>query len=123
MVCPNSLKSALIPWWAGIAERVGYQGEARFGLLTQRLPNPSKTQRPPMVAFYSALSGEPGIAQDRPQLHVNRADTDQMLATRGLRRGGIARSRAANGLLLHGRLLASPLSREETRLAVIEVLG
>ncbi len=42
---------------------------------------------------------------------------------RGLRRGGIARSRAANGLLLHGRLLASPLSREETRLAVIEVLG
>ena len=57
-VCPNSLKSALLPWLAGIPKRVGYRGEARVGLLTQRLPNPPKGQRPPMVAFYSALSGE-----------------------------------------------------------------
>ena len=70
VICPNSFKSALIPWWAGIPQRIGYLGEARYGLLTQRLPNPSKTRRPPMVAFYGALSGEEGFASERPQLFV-----------------------------------------------------
>ena len=55
-VLPNSLKSALVPLWADIPRRVGYLGEARVGLLTHRLKNPSKTKRPPMVALYSALS-------------------------------------------------------------------
>jgi heptosyltransferase-2 len=87
-ICPNSLKSALLPFLASIPKRVGYLGEARVGLLTHRLKNPPKTQRPPMVAFYSALSGEPGMAQDRPQLHVNPTDTDLMLASHGLHRGG-----------------------------------
>ena len=59
-VLPNSLKSALLPFLASIPKRVGYLGEARVGLLTHRLKNPSKGQRPPMVAFYSALSGEAG---------------------------------------------------------------
>ena len=46
-VLPNSLKSALIPWLAGIPRRVGYAGERRFVLLNQRLRNPAG--RPPMV--------------------------------------------------------------------------
>jgi heptosyltransferase II len=73
-VCPNSLKSALIPWWAGIARRVGYQGEARWGLINQRLPNPPKGQRPPMVPFYSALAGGPPTPEalaERPQLQLS----------------------------------------------------
>lgn len=53
-VLPNSLKSALVPWWAGIPKRVGYVGEARFLLLNVRLANPPG--RPPMVAFYRALA-------------------------------------------------------------------
>jgi heptosyltransferase II len=69
-VCPNSLKSALLPWWAGIPRRVGYTGELRWGLLNTRLPNPPKGQRPPMVAFYSALSGQSDVAQDQPQLQL-----------------------------------------------------
>lgn len=54
-VLPNSIKAALIPWLARIPRRVGYQGEGRWLLLNRRLPNPPG--RPPMVAFYRALSG------------------------------------------------------------------
>ncbi|MDO9199667.1 lipopolysaccharide heptosyltransferase II [Rhodoferax sp.] len=85
-VCPNSLKSALLPFLAGIPKRVGYLGEARVGLLTHRLKNPPKAKRPPMVAFYSALSGETDVATDRPQLHLDASDIEQALAAMGLQR-------------------------------------
>ena len=87
-ICPNSLKSALLPFLASIPKRVGYLGEARIGLLTHRLKNPPKGQRPPMVAFYSALSGEADIASDRPQLQMSASEIDQALQTMGLQRGG-----------------------------------
>ncbi len=87
-ICPNSLKSALIPWWAGIAQRVGYRGEARLGLVNRRLPNPPKGARPPMVAFYSALSAEPGIEADRPQLQLPDALVAAALQAWGLHAQG-----------------------------------
>lgn len=87
-VCPNSLKSALLPFLASIPKRVGYLGEARVGLLTHRLKNPPKNQRPPMVAFYSALSGEVNLDADRPQLQMPAAEVDRALAELGLERGG-----------------------------------
>ena len=86
-VCPNSLKSALLPFLAGIPKRVGYLGEARVGLLTQRLKNPVKGQRPPMVALYSALSGEANLTDDQPQLHMDPHEVDAAIATLGLTRG------------------------------------
>ncbi|NBY26935.1 MAG: lipopolysaccharide heptosyltransferase II, partial [Betaproteobacteria bacterium] len=46
-ICPNSLKSALLPFLASIPKRIGYLGEARIGLLTHRLKNPPKDRRPP----------------------------------------------------------------------------
>ncbi|OYY52719.1 MAG: lipopolysaccharide heptosyltransferase II [Polaromonas sp. 39-63-203] len=85
-VLPNSLKSALLPFLASIPRRVGYLGEARIGLLTHRLKNP-KT-RPPMVAFYSALSGDTDLASDRPQLHIGDAQIEYTLRELGLWRGG-----------------------------------
>lgn len=87
-VLPNSIKSALLPFLASIPRRVGYLGEARVGLLTHRLKNPPKGKRPPMVAFYSALAGEPGIESDRPQLHIDDAAVNAVLAAQGLTRGG-----------------------------------
>ena len=70
-VLPNSLKSALVPWLAGIPRRVGYAGESRFVLLNERLPNPAG--RPPMVAFYSALAGGDANADERPLLRFDAA--------------------------------------------------
>ncbi|MBI2768311.1 MAG: lipopolysaccharide heptosyltransferase II [Burkholderiales bacterium] len=86
-VLPNSLKSALLPFLASIPRRVGYLGEARVGLLTHRLKNPKN--KPPMVAFYSALSGDrEGLEQDRPRLHLEPEMVDAALAEMGLQRGG-----------------------------------
>lgn len=66
-VLPNSIKAALIPFFARIPQRIGYQGEGRPWLLNRRLPNPGG--RPPMVAFYSALAGGTAPASERPKLH------------------------------------------------------
>ena len=88
-VCPNSLKSALIPWWAGIAVRVGYLGESRYLLLNQRLANPPRGERPPMVQFYAALSetsggSKPDATLPPPQLQVQPAQRDADLLQLGL---------------------------------------
>ncbi|QJW83321.1 lipopolysaccharide heptosyltransferase II [Ramlibacter terrae] len=85
-VLPNSLKSALLPLLAGIPRRVGYLGESRVGLLTHRLKNPKG--KPPMVAFYSALSGEPGIEQDTPRLQLQAGFIAEVLQRHGLAQGG-----------------------------------
>ncbi|MCW5651289.1 MAG: lipopolysaccharide heptosyltransferase II [Ramlibacter sp.] len=87
-VLPNSLKSALLPLLAGIARRVGYMGETRVGLLTHRLKNPKN--KPPMVAFYSALSGETGIEADRPRLQLPPAEVAAALAALGQQAGAYA---------------------------------
>ena len=84
-VLPNSLKSALLPFFTGIPQRIGYLGEARVGLLTERLKNPKN--KPPMVAFYSALSGEDNLAADRPQLQMDEAVIAKSLLELGLQRG------------------------------------
>lgn len=65
-VLPNSIKAALIPWFAGIPVRIGYRGEGRWLLLNRMRPNAAG--RPPMVAFYAALSGEPASEGERPRM-------------------------------------------------------
>ncbi len=89
-VLPNSLKSALLPLLAGVPKRVGYLGEARVGLLTHRIKNPPKDKRPPMVAFYSALSGDTNVQQDRPQLQLSPTEVEATLHALFLQRGQYA---------------------------------
>ena len=70
-VGPNSWKSALLPWLAGIPVRVGYHGETRFGLLNQRIPNPAKDQRGAMVAHYLALAQIEADSSVQPRLDLS----------------------------------------------------
>jgi heptosyltransferase-2 len=70
-VGPNSWKSALLPWIAGIPVRVGYHGEARWGLLNQRLPNPEKNHRGAMVAHYLALAQMQADRSMQPKLDLS----------------------------------------------------
>ncbi len=59
IVLPNTLKSALAPFFAGIPIRAGYVGESRYGLLNV-LHRLDHTNPPPMLERYLALAGAPG---------------------------------------------------------------
>ncbi|CAG8999715.1 MAG: ADP-heptose--LPS heptosyltransferase 2 [Candidatus Celerinatantimonas neptuna] len=53
-ILPNSLKSALIPLFAGVAKRTGWKGESRYGLLNDLRSNKRCFTR--MVDRYVALA-------------------------------------------------------------------
>ncbi len=77
-VLPNSWKSALIPFFAGIPQRIGYHGEARWFLLNQRHRLDTQAQ-PQLVQRYAALAGPLPAELPRPCLH---SSTEQQRTAR-----------------------------------------
>lgn len=81
VVLPNSLKSALVPWLAGIRRRTGYTGEARFGLLNRR--HRRRPGREPMALHFARLADDPEteVAQPLPEPRLS-VDAAAVAATR-----------------------------------------
>lgn len=65
VVLPNSWKSALVPFFAGIPRRTGFVGEARYGLLN-RLHRLDKQALPRQVDRYAQLAEAPGTPLPQP---------------------------------------------------------
>lgn len=82
LLLPNSLKSALVPFFAGISRRTGWRGEYRYGLLND-LRQLDEQALPLMVQRFLSLGQDAGEAiPDRvpcPQLVVDEAQAAHVL--------------------------------------------
>ena len=100
IVLPNSLKSALIPWFAKIPQRSGYVGEKRYGIIND-IHKLDVQARPLLVQRYAALalsaravSKQPDrpadFQHDRPKLTVQAAQASATLQQLKLASPGIS---------------------------------
>lgn len=94
IVLPNSLKSALVPWFANIPVRTGWLGEMRYILLN----DPRKLNKkafPLMVQRYAALAETAPVAASdlppilSPQLRVDSQLQQQALQQFELKQSGL----------------------------------
>ncbi|MBA1287658.1 lipopolysaccharide heptosyltransferase II [Pseudomonas japonica] len=87
IVLPNSLKSALVPFFASIARRTGWKGEFRYGLLNDIRPL-DKDRYPLMIERFMALAYPPGEAlptpYPQPRLRIEPASRAAALERFGL---------------------------------------
>ena len=86
-VLPNSFKSALVPWFARIPERIGFVGEARHLLLTDARKL-DEHALPLMVERFAHLAAARGTALDgalpNPRLEVTEAREARLRQQLGL---------------------------------------
>mgnify|MGYP001812016524 FL=1 len=80
IILPNSLKSALVPFWARIPLRTGFTGEMRYGLVND-LRKLDRQKLPRTVMRFAALglpANQPLPDElPNPQLHTNAEDTQK----------------------------------------------
>ena len=90
-ILPNSFKSALAPWLAGIPRRIGFTGECRFGLINER-HGLDKKALPLMVERFAQLAEPVGKPLTRPvappRLISSRGQQVAALAALGLAQEG-----------------------------------
>jgi heptosyltransferase-2 len=93
IVMPRSLKSALVPWIAGVPVRTGFRGELRYGLLND-LRNLDRARLDQTVKRFVSLALPPGEPLPEPlplpRLRVDPANRDRLLRELDLRAGAIA---------------------------------
>ena len=80
IVLPGSFKSALTPLLAGIPQRTGFRGEARFGLIND-MRRLDTAALPRLVDRFAALAN---TAPATPRLRPDAAARARLLATLGL---------------------------------------
>ncbi|TWI54196.1 heptosyltransferase-2 [Pseudomonas duriflava] len=82
ILLPNSLKSALVPYFAGIPVRTGWRGEMRFGLLND-IRTLDKARYPLMIERFIALAYPPNTTlpkpYPRPRLRIDPATREAAL--------------------------------------------
>lgn len=87
ILLPNSLKSALVPFFAGIPKRTGWRGEFRYVLLND-VRTLDKARYPLMIERFMALAYEPGaelpLPYPKPSLRIDVATRDIALSKFGL---------------------------------------
>jgi heptosyltransferase-2 len=84
-VLPNSLKSALPTFFAGIPNRIGFTGESRYGIINRRQKLEKQTL-PRMVDRFLALgpTATSGTDADMPCLSANPGAFEQLRSMLGL---------------------------------------
>jgi heptosyltransferase-2 len=87
ILLPNSLKSALVPYFAGIPKRTGWRGEFRYVLLND-VRTLDKQRYPLMIERFMALAYEDGAELPRPypkpSLQIDPVTRDAALVKFGL---------------------------------------
>ncbi|MCJ8170323.1 lipopolysaccharide heptosyltransferase II [Atopomonas sediminilitoris] len=87
ILLPNSLKSALTPFFANIPKRTGWRGEMRYGLLND-VRVLDKQQYPLMIERFMALAYAPGAELPKPypqpRLQIDNTSRDAALQAFGL---------------------------------------
>ena len=85
VVLPNSWKSALIPFLAGIPMRTGYRGETRYGLIN-RMHRLDKERHPRLADRYAQLAddGSPATRKPLPRPHLKSTPEQQRAARAAL---------------------------------------
>ena len=91
-VLPNSWKSALVPFFAGIPKRTGWLGEARYGLLNDTAAVPAERLPLMIERFMGLLNLDDPLVRPYPQptLVVDVQQQEALKASHQLKDGAVA---------------------------------
>lgn len=84
IILPRSFKSALVPWFAGIAKRVGEIGEFRHFLLTRKYSSNRRKNIPNVSNYLRYINLQAGIGDViqtySPELDVDKSNQAELLS-------------------------------------------